>query len=46
MELHINDVAARTNAGDWLQQSRVGFLESLAVQGYLNRAEFTGGSNS
>ena len=34
MELHINDVAARTNAGDWLQQSRVGFLESLAVRGY------------
>ena len=34
MELHINDVAARTNAGDWLQQCRDGFLESLAVQGY------------
>ena len=34
MELHINDVAARTNAGDWLQQCRDGFLESIAVQGY------------
>ena len=34
MELHINDVAARTNAGDWLQQCRDGFLESLTVQGY------------
>ena len=34
MELHINDVAARTNAEDWLQKSRDGFLESLAVQGY------------
>ena len=34
MELHINDVAARTNAGDWLQQCRDGFLESLAAQGY------------
>ena len=34
MELHINDVAARTNAGDWLQQCRDVFLESTAVQGY------------
>ena len=34
MGLHINDVAARTNAGDWLQQCRDGYLESLAVQGY------------
>ena len=34
MELHIDDVAARTNAGDWLQQCRDGFLERLAVQGY------------
>ena len=34
MELHTNDVAAGTNAGDRLQQCRDGFLESLAVQGY------------
>ena len=34
MGLHINDVAARTNAGEWLQQCRDGYLESLAVQGY------------
>ena len=34
MELHIDDVADRTNAGDWLQQCRDGFLKSLAVQGY------------
>ncbi len=34
MELHTDDVAAQTNAGDRLQQCRDGFLESLAVQGY------------
>ncbi len=34
MELHINDVGDPTNAGDWLQQCRDGFLQSLAVQGY------------
>ena len=34
MELHIDDVAARTNVGDRLQQCRDGFLKRLAVQGY------------
>ena len=34
MELHADDVAARTNDRDPLQQYRDGFLESLAVQGY------------
>ena len=34
MELHADDVAARTNAGDPLQRCRDGFLENLAVQGY------------
>ena len=34
MELHINDVGVRTNAGDWLQQYSDGFLESLVEQGY------------
>ena len=34
MALNNNDVTARTNAGDWLQHCRDGFLESLVVQGY------------
>ena len=34
MALNNNDVTGRTNAGDWLQHCRDGFLESLVVQGY------------
>ena len=36
MGLHLSDVAARTNAGDWLQEYRDGYLESLTAQGYLD----------